>query len=43
MFCSATGEREMFLKIEKRKHKTQCLRTYVSLHLASDCFEVNEN
>lgn len=43
MYFSATGEREMFLKIEKRKHKTRRLRTYVSLHLAPDCFEVNEN
>lgn len=43
MFCSATWEREMFLKIEKSKHKTQCLKTYVSLCLAPDCFEVNEN
>lgn len=40
IFFSATGEREMFLKIEKCNHKTHNIRTYVTIHLAVDCLKL---
>lgn len=33
----------MLLEIEKHNHKRRNIRTYVTIHLAIDCFEANQD